>query len=62
MILFDSGAWIALSVPNDRNAKVAQGVYADTARGVHGRIVTTDFILDEAARALNTDLVDELDI
>ncbi|TLZ71526.1 MAG: type II toxin-antitoxin system VapC family toxin [Methanobacteriota archaeon] len=49
MILFDSGAWIALSVPNDRNAKVAQGVYADTARGVHGRIVTTDFVLDEAA-------------
>lgn len=49
MIFFDSGAWIALSVPNDRNAGVAHEVYADTARGAHGRIVTTDFVLDEAA-------------
>jgi len=49
MIFFDSGAWIALSVPNDQNAKAAQGIYADTARGAHGRIVTTDFVLDEAA-------------
>jgi predicted nucleic acid-binding protein len=49
MIFFDSGAWIALSIPNDRNAGVAHGVYADTARGAHGRIVTTDFVLDEAA-------------
>ena len=49
MIFFDSGAWIALSVPNDRNAKAAHQVYAQTARGAHGRIVTTDFVLDEAA-------------
>ena len=49
MIFLDSGAWIALSVPNDRNARAAHKVHADIANGAHGRIVTTDFVLDEGA-------------
>lgn len=49
MIFFDTGAWYALSVPGDRNAAAARTLQANVARGMHGAVVTTDFVLDEAA-------------
>ncbi len=49
MIFFDTGSWVALAVPGDRNAASARRFYAEVARGVHGAIVTTNFVLDEAA-------------
>jgi len=48
MIFVDSGAWIALSLPNDRNHSAARTAYAGLARGVHGSLVTSNFVLDEA--------------
>lgn len=52
MIFVDSGAWIALSLPNDRNTARAKGAYPELARGSHGAIVTSDFVLDEAVTFL----------
>jgi len=49
MIFFDTGAWIALAVPGDRNAPAAKSVQSDVTRGRHGAIVTTSSVLDEAA-------------
>ncbi len=49
MIFFDTGAWVALSVPGDRNSKAAMSLYAEVSRGAHGAVVTTNFVLDEAA-------------
>jgi predicted nucleic acid-binding protein len=49
MIFFDTGAWAALSLPGDRNAAAARQLHAAVARGGHGAIVTTSFVLDEAA-------------
>jgi len=49
MIFFDMGAWVALSVAGDRNASPAKSLYAEISRGVHGAIVTTNFVLDESA-------------
>jgi len=49
MIFFDTGAWVALSVPGDRNAVSARRFYGQVAQGVHGAVVTTNFVLDEAA-------------
>ncbi len=49
MIFFDTGAWYALSVPSDRKAAAARTLAADIARGKHGAIVSTSFVLDEAA-------------
>lgn len=49
MIFFDTGAWVALSVAGDRNAKPANALHAEVSRGVHGAIVTTNFVLDESA-------------
>lgn len=54
MIFFDTGAWVALSVPGDQNAAAARQTYADVARGAHGAIVTTNFVLDEAATLVRT--------
>lgn len=48
MIFVDSGAWIALSLPNDRNSPTARAAYPELARGVHGSLVTSNFVLDEA--------------
>lgn len=47
MIFVDSGAWIALSLPNDRNGHVARAAYAQLAKGAHGALVTSNFVLDE---------------
>lgn len=49
MIFVDTGAWVALSVPGDRNAARAHRLHGELARGVHGALVTTSFVLDEAA-------------
>lgn len=52
MIFVDSGAWVALSLPNDRNHAAARRAYADLAEGAHGALVTSNFILDESATFL----------
>ncbi len=52
MIFVDSGAWVALSLPNDRNHATARRAYADLAGGSHGALVTSNFILDESATFL----------
>ena len=49
MIFFDTSAWIALTVGEDNNATAARRFYAAVARGEHGAVVTTNFVLDEAA-------------
>ena len=49
MIFFDTGAWVALAVSGDRNAPRARSLYSEVSRGKHGAIVTTNFVLDEAA-------------
>ncbi|HKZ64009.1 MAG TPA: PIN domain-containing protein [Thermoplasmata archaeon] len=49
MIFYDTGAWVGLSVANDRNAPAARKLHSETSRGAHGSIVTSDFVLDEAA-------------
>ncbi len=48
MIFVDSGGWIALSLPNDRNHAAARTAYAELSRGAHGSLVTSNFVLDEA--------------
>jgi predicted nucleic acid-binding protein len=52
MIFVDSGAWIALSLPNDRNGSAARAAYSELARGAHGSLVTSNFVLDEAVTFL----------
>ena len=49
MIFYDTGAWVALAVPGDRNAAAAKALQNQVSRGVHGAMVTTDFVLNEAA-------------
>ncbi len=49
MIFMDAGAWIALSVPGDRSTEAARAFYPQIERGLHGAMVTTSFVLDEAA-------------
>ncbi len=49
LIFYDTSAWVALTVPGDRNGPAAKRVQADAMRGAFGAIVTTSFVLDEAA-------------
>ena len=49
MIFLDTGAWVALSVPGDKNGAAAESLYGAIGSGRYGAIVTTDFVLDEAA-------------
>jgi uncharacterized protein len=49
VIFFDTGAWAALSVPGDRNAEAARRFHRDVGRGAYGAVVTSSFVLDEAA-------------
>jgi len=49
VIFLDTGAWIALALANDRHAKAARGLQEAIARGDHGAVVTTSFVLDETA-------------
>ena len=47
MILVDTGAWYALTDPQDRHHGHAVAMFGRLTRGEHGRMVTTDYILDE---------------
>jgi uncharacterized protein len=47
MILIDTGAWYALTDPQDRHHGHAATMYARLNKGEHGRMVTSDYILDE---------------
>jgi predicted nucleic acid-binding protein len=48
MIFVDSGAWIALLDQRDGFHRPALGFQRELHRGNHGRLVTTDYVLDEA--------------
>ena len=52
MIFLDSGAWVALAVADDKHAQEAKRLQAAIARREHGAMVTTDFVLDEAATCI----------
>jgi uncharacterized protein len=47
MILVDTGAWYALTDPQERCHGRALAMFGRLTKGEHGRMVTTDFILDE---------------
>jgi uncharacterized protein len=47
MILIDTGAWYALTDPQDRHHGHAAALYVRLNKGEHGRMVTSDYILDE---------------
>jgi predicted nucleic acid-binding protein len=47
MILVDSGAWYALSDPQERHHGHATGMFTRLTKGEFGRILTTDYVLDE---------------
>ena len=49
LIFHDTSAWVALTVPGDRKGPQAKGLQAKVTRGAFGAIVTTSFVLDEAA-------------
>src|SRR3989304_2137672 len=49
LIFYDTSAWVALAVPGDRNGPKAKRLQAEVTRGAFGAIVTTSFVLDEAA-------------
>jgi uncharacterized protein len=52
MIFVDTGAWIALLDERDGFHRKAIAVQSDLVHGVHGRLVSTDYVLDEAATYL----------
>ncbi len=54
MRFFDTGAWVALAAPADRNAPAARQLYQEVARRVHGAVVTTSFVLDEATSLIRS--------
>jgi len=47
MILIDTGAWYALTDPQERHHGRAVGVFGRSTKEEHGRMVTSDYILDE---------------
>ncbi|MFI5417561.1 MAG: type II toxin-antitoxin system VapC family toxin [Candidatus Lutacidiplasmatales archaeon] len=47
MILIDTGAWYALTDPQERHHGRAVALFGRLTRGEHGRMVTSDYILDE---------------
>ncbi len=52
MIFVDASAWIALVHARDANHEAAMRFQRELAKGRHGRIVTSDYVLDEAATYL----------
>jgi len=52
MIFVDSSAWIALLDSRDGFHEEANAFQKVLGRGVHGRLVTTDYVLDETATYL----------
>jgi uncharacterized protein len=47
MILVDTGAWYALTDPQERHHGHAVAMFGRLTKGEHGRMVTSDYILDE---------------
>jgi predicted nucleic acid-binding protein len=47
MIFVDSGAWYALADNRERHHGRASAVFSRMTKGEFGRILTTDFVLDE---------------
>lgn len=52
MIFVDSGAWIALLDQRDRFHKLAVEFQRELRQGRYGRMVTTDYVLDESVTYL----------
>ena len=52
MIFIDSGAWIALLDQRDGFHRSAQAFQQELVAGSQGRLVTTDYVLDEAVTYL----------
>jgi predicted nucleic acid-binding protein len=52
MIFVDSSAWIALLNEADGHHTIARRFSSELANGRYGRLVTTDYVLDEAATYL----------
>ena len=52
MIFVDTSAWIASLLAGDKNAEAARRFQRELARGSHGALITTDYVLDEAATLL----------
>jgi len=52
MIFVDSGAWIALLDQRDRFHERSVRFQKELRQGAHGRLVTTDYVLDEAVTYL----------
>ncbi|MFZ0829690.1 MAG: type II toxin-antitoxin system VapC family toxin [Thermoplasmata archaeon] len=52
MIFIDSSAWIALLDQRDGFHRRARAFQQELVGGVHGRLVTTDYVLDEAVTYL----------
>ena len=53
MIFVDSSAWIALFDQRDGFHSRALQFQAELRRGVHGRLITTDYVLDESVTFLH---------
>jgi predicted nucleic acid-binding protein len=47
MILIDTGAWYALADPQERHHGNAVRLFGRLTKGKHGRMLTSDYILDE---------------
>lgn len=47
MILIDTGAWYALTDPRERHHGHAVEFFGRLTKGEHGRMLTSDYILDE---------------
>jgi uncharacterized protein len=52
MIFIDTSAWIALLNQGDKYHERARRFQRELSRGTHGRMVTTDYVLDEAVTYL----------
>jgi uncharacterized protein len=47
MILVDTSAWVAVADGQDGSHKAALTFHRELLRGTHGRLLTTDFVMDE---------------
>jgi uncharacterized protein len=47
MIFVDTSAWVAIADGQDGNHKAALTFHRELLRGAHGRLITTDFVMDE---------------
>lgn len=52
MIFVDTSAWIALLDQRDGHHSRALGFQRELQRGAHGRLITTDYVLDETVTYL----------